>query len=60
MKIWLKDEKTGLSCGVNADGELFLGDDRSGYNLPDTPANRKFIIDDFHRHTKDVAIELEE
>ena len=47
MTIWKKDEKTGLSCGINNYGELFLGDDRSGYNLPDTPENREYILNDF-------------
>ena len=37
MTIWRKDEETGLTCGINDDGNLFLGDDYSGYNLPDTP-----------------------
>ena len=36
-----------LQCGINNDGELFLGDDRTGYNLPDTPENRAYIIEDF-------------
>ena len=36
-----------IVCGINSDGDLFLGDDRSGYNLPDTPENRDFILADF-------------
>lgn len=49
MTIWRKDEVTGLSCGINDFGELFLGDDNSGYNLPDTPENREYILNDFDR-----------
>ena len=37
MKIWREDKLTGLSCGINDYGELFLGNEESGYNLPDTP-----------------------
>lgn len=51
MRIWLKDKKTGIECGINNQGELFLGDDKSGYNLPDTPKNREKIINDFCKHT---------
>ena len=40
----------GLECGINADGNLFLGDDRSGYNLPDTTENREFVLADFERY----------
>lgn len=51
MEIWLRDEKTGIECGLNNDGELFLGDDKSGYNLDDTPENREYVIKDFCRYT---------
>lgn len=51
MKIWLKDEKTGIECGINNQGELFLGNSKSGYNLPDTPDNREKIVNDFCRCT---------
>lgn len=51
IKIWLKDEKTGIECGINKDGELFLGDNKSGYNLRDTKENREYIINDFCRYT---------
>ena len=50
-QIWLKDEKTGIECGINADGDLFLGDKQIGYNLRDTKVNRARIIDDFCRYT---------
>nr|DAP53161.1 MAG TPA: hypothetical protein [Caudoviricetes sp.] len=49
MTIWRKDEETGLECGINDDGNLFLGNDCSGYNLPDTPENREYILNDFDR-----------
>lgn len=49
MTIWRKDEETGLECGINDDGNLFLGNDGSGYNLPDTPENREYILNDFDR-----------
>ena len=47
MEIWKSDEKTGLKCGVNDFGDLFLGDSKSGYNLPDTPENRGYILTDY-------------
>ena len=47
MKVWLKDEKTGIECGINDHGELFIGNDRSGANLPDTPENRERVIWDY-------------
>lgn len=53
MMIFKENEKTGLQCGVNDYGELFLGDDLSGYNLPDTPENREYILDDFERYNLD-------
>lgn len=51
MEIW-KSYK-GLECGVNDDGNLFLGDDRSGYNLSDTPENREYILKDFEYYAKE-------
>ena len=47
MNIFEENTQTGLSCGINDDGKLFLGDDKSGYNLPDTPANRERIKEEF-------------
>lgn len=38
-----------LECGINDDGDLFLGDDRGGYNLPDTVENREKVLRDFAR-----------
>ena len=51
IKVWLRDEKTGIECGINKDGELFIGDNKSGYNLRDTKENREYIINDFCRYT---------
>lgn len=51
MIIWLEDEKTDIQCGINDDGNLFLGDNSSGSNLPDTMENREKIINDFCRYT---------
>ena len=42
-----KNDETGLSCGINANGELFCGDENSGYNLPNTPANKRKVLKDF-------------
>ena len=47
MVIFKEDKKTGLSCGINDDGDLFLGGNGSGYNLKDTPENREYILNDF-------------
>ena len=50
MVVFKENKETGLSCGINDDGELFLGNDKSGYNLPDTKRNREYIIRDFNRY----------
>ena len=52
MTIFKENKQTGLSCGINDDGDLFLGDDRSGYNLPDTPENRERILSDFDYYNR--------
>ena len=52
MTIFKEDKRTGISCGVNDYGELFLGNDGSGYNLPDTPENRSYILSDFDFWTR--------
>jgi len=36
-----------LECGINDDGNLFIGDDKSGDTLPDTPKNRKYVLAEF-------------
>ena len=52
IKTWFEDEKKGISCGINSEGELFIGNSTSGYNLPDTEDNREIIKADFRRLTK--------
>ena len=47
MIIFKENKKTGLQCGLNDFDELFLGDDRSGYNLPNTEENKIKILQDF-------------
>lgn len=47
MKIFKQDARTGVSCGVNNFGEVFCGNDRSGYTLPDTLENREYVLADF-------------
>lgn len=47
MIIFKENKKTGLSCGVNDWGELFIGDNRSGDNLSDTPENREYVLEQF-------------
>ena len=54
MEIFKYDSKTGISCGVNDFGELFCGGNGSGYNIPDTPYNREFIISEFEYWTNDA------
>ena len=48
MIIFKENKETGLSCGINNYGELFIGDRRSGANLPDTPENREYVIKQFN------------
>jgi len=52
MEIWRRDERTGIEVGINDDGELFLGDNRSGFNLPDTEENRSILLRDFDFYVK--------
>lgn len=52
MIIFKENKKTGLQCGINNNGDLFLGDDRSGYNLPYTEENRERVIRDFDFYNK--------
>ena len=49
MTIFRLDDETGLTCGINDEGNMFLGKDGSGYNLPDTHENREYILNDFDR-----------
>ena len=43
MEVWKENKQTGLSCGINDFGELFLGNKGS-----DTPENREYILNDFN------------
>lgn len=52
MTIFKENKETGLMCGINDDGELFLGDEGSGYNLPNTPENREYILNDFEFYNR--------
>ncbi|WP_300924539.1 hypothetical protein [uncultured Clostridium sp.] len=55
-----RDEKTGLSYGINEYGELYLGDNESGYTLPDTSDNRrKIALDWFERTGLDASKDFE-
>lgn len=55
MLIFKEDIRTGVSCGLNDFGELFFGNSRSGYNLPDTPDNRARVLTDFNFWIKNPA-----
>ena len=52
MVIFKENKATGLACGLNEEGDLFLGDSQSGYNLPDTPENRERVLRDFERYNR--------
>lgn len=47
MTIFKENKETGLSCGINDNGDLFLGDKESGYNLPYSEENKLFVLNDF-------------
>ena len=51
ITVWAQDEKTEIEIGINRAGELFLGNIRGGYNLPDTDENRAYIEADYLRYT---------
>lgn len=51
MIIFETDKETGISCGINDDGDLFLDNGKSGYNLPDTRENMQYLLLDFERLT---------
>lgn len=52
MTIFKEDKVLGIACGINDSGELFVGGNRSGYNLPDTPKNREKALKDFDYWTQ--------
>ena len=43
----------GIEAGINIDGDLYFGNESSGYNLPDTPNNRERIKRDYQRYKRD-------
>lgn len=47
MEILRRDPGTGIQCGINDMGKLFLGDMHCWYNLEDTPENRKKLLADY-------------
>lgn len=53
MTILYEHKESGTQAGINDDGDLFLGNRDSGYNLPDTPQNRAYIKRDFDRYTRE-------
>lgn len=46
-EIFKRDEQTGIQCGINDMGKLFLGDRLCWYNLEDTPGNREKLLADW-------------
>ena len=51
-KIFKRDEQTGIQCGINDLGRLFLGDRLCWYNMEDTPENREKLLADFEDAVK--------
>lgn len=54
MVIFKENKMTGLQCGINDHGDLFLANNNSGYNLPDTKSNREYVKRDFDFYNKDL------
>ena len=46
-EILKRDEQTGIQCGINDLGRLFIGDTLCWYNMEDTPENREKLLADF-------------
>ena len=46
-EILKRDEQTGIQCGINDLGRLFIGDTICWYNMEDTPENREKLLADF-------------
>ena len=51
MEVLFYDEDTSIEAGINNDGELYLCNPTSGYNLRDTPENREYLRRDFILYT---------
>ena len=46
-----------MSCGINSDCQIFIGDDKSGGNMDDTPDNILALIRYWKKYTgKDLQI----
>lgn len=58
--IWLRDDKTGLQCGINAEGDLYLSTETTGYSLKDSKENRKKIIREFCKQTGQFKLAVSE
>lgn len=56
VTVWAFDGTSGISIGINGTGELFIGNSKSGYNLADTPGNRRRLKQDYKRYTGKTAI----
>ena len=46
-EIFRRDEQTGIQCGINDLGRLFIGDKLCWYNMENTPENREKLLADF-------------
>ena len=46
-EIFRRDEQTGIQCGINDMGRLFIGDRLCWYNMENTPENREKLLADF-------------
>lgn len=51
-EIFRRDEQTGIQCGINYLGRLFIGDTLCWYNMADTPENREKLLADWEYSVK--------
>lgn len=56
MIIFKENKTTGLQCGINDFGEVFLCDSKSGYNLPYTEENMNLVKCDFDYYNEEKHI----
>lgn len=45
--IFRRDDQTGIQCGINGAGDLFIGDSVCWRTMPDTPENRERLLLDW-------------
>lgn len=45
--ILQRDDQTGIQCGINGAGDLFIGDAVCWRTMPDTPENREMLLLDW-------------